>query len=256
MTTSTPAADVALLELHGPVALLTLNRPHRRNALSQDLIDALRTHSAHLAKDPDVDVVVVTGAGGSFCSGLDLTELGAGRIRVDGDMIDTVRTMPQTTIAAISGPAVTGGLELALACDIRLADPSAVFADTHVRVGIPPGAGGSVLLPRLIGPGRAKEMSLSGRFVDAAEAERFGLVNRVTDDVRGAALELAGEVARNGPFTRTLKALIDGGANRGLQEALEHERRNGIEHMEQFDVAAMRDRGRDVITRGRTEVGS
>ena len=171
-------------------------------------------------------------------------------------MIELVRDLPQCTIAAINGPAVTGGLELALSCDIRLCDETATFADTHVRVGIPPGAGASVALSRLIGPGRAKELSLSGRFLKAADAERWGLVNRVVDDVLREASELAREIAANGPFLRHIKELVDVSLGLPVGAAYEHERAAFRQFAANYSPAAVDAVSEGVMSRGRQEVAS
>jgi enoyl-CoA hydratase len=239
------------------VVVLTLNRPGRRNAISSELGRELCRAASELAGDTSARVVVLTGAGGAFCAGLDLNELGDAGTNFDGRFIEYVRDLPQPTIAAIEGPAVTGGLELALACDIRIASASARLADTHARVGVLPGSGASVLLPRLIGYGRAMEMSLSGRYVGAAEAERWGLVNRVVEsDALGAALGLASQIAANDAGAVTgIKRLIRAGADRGADDALVREREAAARYFETFDhqvVAASREA---IMQRARTELG-
>jgi enoyl-CoA hydratase len=240
------------------VVVLTLNRPGSRNAISSELGAELCRVLGELAGDTSARVVVLTGAGGAFCAGLDLKELGDSGTNFDGRFVEYARDLPQPTIAAIDGPAVTGGLELALACDIRIASATARLADTHVRVGVLPGSGASVLLQRLIGYGRAMEMSLSGRYVAAAEAERWGLVNRVVEtDALGAALELARQIAANDPAAVTrIKQLIRDGGNRGAQDALISEREAAARYFETFDhrvVAARRDA---IMQRARDESGT
>jgi enoyl-CoA hydratase len=164
-------------------AVLTLNRPEAMNALSAALRRSLAEAVAELAAEPSVRVLILTGAGRAFCAGL--KELGAaGGAPAIGDMAmaDPVRAVAGfagPVIAAINGAAVTGGFELALACDVILALEEARFADTHARVGVLPGWGLSQRLPRLVGPGRAKELSLTGNFLAARQAEAWGLVNRV-----------------------------------------------------------------------------
>jgi enoyl-CoA hydratase len=230
------------------VVVLTLNRPASRNAISSELAGQLCLVLGELAADPSARVVVLTGAGGSFCAGLDLKELGDSGTNFDGRFIEYARDLPQPTIAAIDGPAVTGGLELALACDIRIASATARLADTHVRVA-------SVLLQRLIGYGRAMEMSLSGRSVGAAEAGTWGLVNRVVDgDALEAALELARQIAANDPAAvARVKQLIRDGGNRGADDALVREREAAARYFKTFDhrvVAATRD---EIMARARAE---
>ena len=163
--------SVLALEVHDEIATVTLQRPEALNALSAELRDAVTDAFLTLAGEASARVVILTGAGRAFCAGLDLKELGNGgrqrRAFSDGDMIDSVRGFPGPVIAAVNGFAITGGFELALACDFIVASRQARFADTHARVGILPGWGLSQKLPRLIGIGRAKELSFTGNFIDA-----------------------------------------------------------------------------------------
>jgi enoyl-CoA hydratase len=165
-------------------AVLTLNRPEAMNALSAELRTALACTVRELEADPDVRVLIVTGAGDrAFTAGLDLKELGAGASISDAvEVEDPVKSIEQFSgpvIGAINGVAITGGFELALACDVLIAADTARFADTHARVGIVPGWGLSQKLSRAIGIYRAKELSLTGNFLSAAQAADWGLVNRV-----------------------------------------------------------------------------
>src|SRR5687767_9402453 len=180
---------VLLTDVADGVAVLTLNRPERRNALNGELTRALREGMAAADDDDAVAVIVLTGADPAFCAGVDLTDLGGGgggrsaRGRfTPGSASEPGRPWARTAkpvIGAVNGPAVTGGFELALQCDFLIASERAAFGDTHARVGLLPGWGLSVLLPQAIGVRRAKEMSLTGNFMDADEALNFGLVNRV-----------------------------------------------------------------------------
>lgn len=181
-------APVLLTEISEGVALVTLNRPGAMNALSVELRRALAGAFHAVARNAEVGAVILTGAGRAFCAGLDLKELGgethgapdiAGAIGGHDGVLDAMARCRQPIIGAINGFAITGGLELALACDLIVASAAARFADTHARVGILPGWGLSQRLSRAIGPYRAKEMSLTGNFVDAAQAADWGLVNRV-----------------------------------------------------------------------------
>ncbi|MET0930993.1 MAG: enoyl-CoA hydratase-related protein [Aeromicrobium sp.] len=247
------SGGVVELDRLDDVVVLRLNRPDRRNALTQLVMDETRRACAEIAADAGVHVVVVTGAGGAFCAGLDLMALGDGDLRLDGFFCDAVRDLPQPTIAAIDGPAITGGLELALACDIRLGSAGAKLADTHVRVGVVPGGGASVALARIVGMGRAKEMSLSGRMVLADEAERWGLLNRiVAEPAVDAALELARTIAANDhEVVGLVRRLIGEGLDRGYSDALENERDRAAQFVETYDpasVAAVRD---SVLARNR-----
>jgi enoyl-CoA hydratase len=179
------------------VALVTLDRPERMNAMAFDVMIPLREALEEVSRDNDVRVVVLTGAGGAFCSGADLED--PGRVPgIDGltlptialrsmqlldDVIMTIRRMHQPVIAAVNGPAIGGGFCLALVCDIRLAAPAAYFRAAGIVNGLTASELGiSYLLPRAIGSARAAEIMLTGRDVDAAEAERIGLVASVTTD--------------------------------------------------------------------------
>ncbi len=228
------------IEVAEGVATVTLDRPKAMNALSR----ALRAELAEVMRDIDaashVRAVVLTGAGDrAFTAGLDLKELG----RDPDAMADTtgsdasrnpVRAVEQCgkpVIGAINGVAITGGFELALACDLLIASTNARFADTHARIGIMPGWGLSQKLSRLIGPGRAKELSFTGNFLDAETACRWGLVNRVVPPERllPEARALAADMGSIDPaFLRAYKRLIDDGLSLPLGEALALEsRRSG-----------------------------
>ncbi len=166
-------------------AVLTLNRPQAMNALSRRLRQALADAIDRMQDDPQVRVLIITGAGRAFCAGLDLKELGGGEpgsAAFAVEAADPARSLARFSgpvIAAINGPAITGGFELALACDVLLASTQARFADTHARVGVMPGWGLSQRLSRAIGIHRAKELSLTGNFLSARQALEWGLVNRV-----------------------------------------------------------------------------
>jgi len=183
MTTGEFGNGTILTAIVDGVGVITLNRPEVRNALSSELLGALPAAMLALDHNPDVDVLVLTGTDPAFCAGLDLRELGdsGGNINPDSSP-EPKGPFPERSkplIGAINGVAVTGGLELALACDFLIASDRASFADTHARVGVMPGWGLSVLLPQAIGVRRAREMSLTGNYVDAATAAQWGLVNHV-----------------------------------------------------------------------------
>jgi enoyl-CoA hydratase len=190
--------DAVRVERDGPVTTVTLSRPARRNAVdgptAAALADAFRAFDA----DPDAAVAVLHGDGGVFCAGADLTALGtdrSNRVAPDGDgpMGPTRMRLSKPVIAAVSGHAVAGGLELALWCDLRVADETAVFGVFCRRWGVPLIDGGTVRLPRLIGESRAMDLILTGRPVDATEALQIGLANRVVP--AGQALATAQELA-------------------------------------------------------------
>ncbi|MEO3787237.1 enoyl-CoA hydratase [Actinocorallia sp. B10E7] len=168
----------------GSVRLLTLNRPDARNALSGELNTALYQALEEADVDDAVKAVVVTGADPAFCAGLDLKEAGAEgaaffRRFQDINCIVRIGEMRKPVVGAVNGAAFTGGLEIALGCDFLIASERAVFADTHVRVGVLPGGGLTARLPRVVGAANARRMSMTGEVVDAARAERIGLVSEV-----------------------------------------------------------------------------
>jgi len=211
---------VSAIEVTRPsdgVALITLNRPERRNALNYELLAGFYSALEDLSADASCRVIVLTGAGAGFCAGLDLAEgatppdvVGTGRaqngMRVQkfvAGMIPALREQPQPVIAAVNGAASGGGLALALGADIRLAATSARFNVAFVRIGLSGcDVGVSWMLPRLVGASRAYELMLTGRFVDSAEAERIGLVTAVFDDAAllDAALAEAELILANSPF--------------------------------------------------------
>jgi|HigsolmetaAR201D_1030396.scaffolds.fasta_scaffold02543_3 enoyl-CoA hydratase len=196
------------------VALLTLSRPERLNALTWELIDDLHAALVDIGRDESVRVVVLTGEGRGFCAGLDIVNDDPfGRKKPPQVVFDrqervaglalALRNLPQPVIAAVNGPASGGGLALALASDIRLAAPSAIFNVAFVRIGLSGcDVGVSHLLPRIVGLGMASELMLTGRRVDAEEALRIGLVNRVVpeESLLEEAVGLAAEITRNSPF--------------------------------------------------------
>ncbi len=205
----TDAAILGKESMGDGVVLLTLNRPERRNALSAQLRGDLAGTLAELADDNSCQVVVLTGAGGTFCAGFDLKELEAsdapGELFADADSYHhAVHTFPKPIIAAIAGPAVAGGLDLAAMCDIRVAQTDATFGQPQVRFGVP---AAFELMRSVLAEPVARELCLTGRVVDAAEAERMGLVNRVVDHALDHALALALMIAAS-PAAAAVKAQI------------------------------------------------
>ena len=217
-----PDSEVVILEAANGVATVTLNRPAARNALSPELLRALYEAVSECERRDDVLVLILTGADPAFCAGLDLKELassdvllrasaasGGARAGAAGKTEKGALSPPRgpfpprskPLIGAVNGPAVTGGLELALACDFLIASERARFADTHARVGVQPGWGLSVLLPEAIGLRRAREMSATGNFVDAHTALEWGLVNHVVahEQLMGTARAIASDIAGNDP---------------------------------------------------------
>lgn len=256
-------SDTLLVEVNDRIALLTLNRPAARNALSSELLRALPEAIVTADNDDDVDVIVITGADPAFCAGLDLRELGSTGANI-GAATETTKDWstpwPATSkpvIGAINGAAVTGGFELALNCDFLIASERAKFGDTHARVGILPGWGLTVLLPQAIGIRRAREMSLTGNFMDAQEALTFGLVNRVVahDDLLPVTLSIAADIAGNDQ--RSVRAMLD--EYREItgsiyDEGLRIEARNAKQWNSKtggFDPAEVERRRAAIIERGR-----
>ena len=241
------------------LAVLTLDRPRVLNALSRRLRDELASAFDTLAADGRTRVVILTGRGRGFCAGLDVKELaevglaGTGEVR---DPVEALLRFPGPVIAAVNGPAITGGFELALACDVLLASPEARFADTHLRIGVMPGWGLSQRLSRIVGPGRAKLLSLTGQPMDAADAERWGVVQRVLpgDALLAAARDVAAAMLAAPPdMLRAYKRLIDDGLAMPFGDALAMERRLGREanaRVRPQDVAARRE---SLFARGRTD---
>ncbi len=253
-----------LSERDGAVVTFTLNRPDKLNALSTELRAAV-TRAFRAVGDDDVGVVVLTGAGRAFSAGVDLRELGGEAATgvdlsaADLDMVGAIRACPVPVIAAVNGVAVTGGFELALACDVIYASTAARFADTHARVGILPTWGMTERLPRLIGIARAKELSFSGRFIDAATAERWGLVNRVMepDELGAAARTLADEIVGADPAAvRGMKRMYDEGHDRDFAAALDHVLAIAEAHNRSVTPEAIAARRADVQSRGRAQAGS
>lgn len=246
----------------GATALITLNRPDARNALTGTLIVALREALAVADADDSVHAVVLTGADPAFCAGVDLrmlgTEGGWDEVNVPGVPLGFPWIpLRKPVIGAINGATVTGGLELALACDILVASEGARFADTHARVGMMPAWGLTARLPAAVGWGFARRMSLSGNFVDAPTALRVGLVTEVVphEDLLSSALSLAADIGNNNQ--RAVSALLS-----SYREAQQHEldaqliteERNSAAWMASFDpaqVAAARDQ---VMSRGRQQM--
>jgi methylglutaconyl-CoA hydratase len=217
------------VEREGRIAWVVLDRPDAANALSKALVADLRAALAELRAD--APVVIVTGAGEkAFCAGADLKERRAMSLDETraflgelNTMMDELAAFPQAVIAALGGAAYGGGLELALACDLRVAAEGIEMGLPEVRLGIIPGAGGTQRLARLIGVAAAKELVLSGRRIDAARARELGLLSAVVPpgELRAEALRWATEIATAGPLAVAQgKRAIDDGWGRGLKEAL------------------------------------
>jgi enoyl-CoA hydratase len=244
-------------------AVLTLNRPQAMNALSRGLMAALADAVDGLCANPDVRVLVLTGAGRAFCAGLDLKELGSGQGTLgEGssgvaarDPVEAIERFTGPVIGAINGAAVTGGFELALACDVLLASPTARFADTHARIGIAPGWGLSQKLSRAIGPYRAREVSFTGNWVGAEQAAAWGFVNRVVpaDELLKTARALAADMCTCVPeMLRHYKAVIRDGYALPFGQAMALEKERGRAFNTRLQAESIESRREAVRERNRS----
>jgi len=218
-----------LVSVVGGIADIVLNRPDVRNAIDKAMIDELHRALDELGARDDLSAVVLSGAGGkAFAGGADIGQLRARRsaealMAINARLFQRVEEFPVPTIAAITGFALGGGCELAMACDLRVAGKSARFGQPEVALGIIPAAGGTQRLPRLVGLGRAKELIFTGRIIDAAEAERIGLVNFVFDDgdVMTRAHALAAAIASQGRLAvRMAKVALNASSRTGQDAGL------------------------------------
>jgi enoyl-CoA hydratase len=197
------------------VAVITLNRPEARNAISPELAEQLPARVREADENPTVRAIILTGADPAFCAGFDVREVASGQKKGENPHPGYWGALPPTRvpiIGAINGAAVTGGLEIALACDFLIASERARFADTHAKVGMVPGWGLTIILPRIIGAHRARRMSVTSEFIDARRALEWGLVTEVVehDALLGRAIELATLVAGNhAPAVRAIRDLHD-----------------------------------------------
>jgi enoyl-CoA hydratase/carnithine racemase len=223
--------DTILYTVNDGIATLTLNRPEVMNALNFDIVRALDEHLEAMRFDPGIRVVVITGAGEkAFCAGADLKEratLSPEQVKAFLFMLrrifEEIEQYTKPVIAAINGVAFGGGLEMALAADIRLAAESAVVGLTETRLAIIPGGGGTQRLPRLIGKGKAKELIFTGRRISASEALSIGLVNQVCppDRLQAEAFKLAAEICQGGPIAvQQAKYAINAGLESDLHTGL------------------------------------
>jgi len=260
---TTTHEPVLLVDREDGVVTLTLNRPAAMNALSRALRHAVATAFRAIAEDADVGAVIVTGNGRAFCAGLDLKELGGetsdgspGALLEETDMLSALRACTVPVIGAVNGFAITGGFELALSCDFLIASSHARFADTHARVGIVPGWGLSQLLPRLIGIGRAKELSFTGNFLDAEHALAWGLVNRVVApaELLPTCRSLARDMLSCDRATLlAVKRVYDEGYRTTLAEGLRIEGSISVEHARAVRPEQVAARRRGVQERGRSQ---
>lgn len=220
-----------LFSVENNIAVITLNRPERRNSINKNLLIGLYNSLEEVEKNNDIKVAVITGNGKSFCSGIDLSVIGKENIfdpRGDGkDLPDFFRSCSKPVIGAVNGHAITGGFEIALNCDFLIASENAMFADTHGRVGIHPGWGMTQLLQEAVGKRMAMQMSMTCQFIDAQTALRAGLVNEVVphDELMKRVMQIAGFICE-GRFDMlmTVKKLIEFRNNATLEGAYQNER--------------------------------
>jgi enoyl-CoA hydratase len=256
-------SELLLVAREGAVAILTMNRPEAMNALSLDLRIRLAEAFRSLGADETVRAIILTGAGErAFTAGLDLKEVGAGVGRAfddihnapENDPVAALTACGKPVIGAINGAAITGGFELALACDILIASTNARFADTHVKVRVMPGWGLSQRLPRLIGVSRAKQMSLTGSFIDADTAFAWGLVNEVMAPAAllPRALEIASAIAGQAPdMVARYRMMIDNGMALPFGEALALEAKRARAHNDAIPAAAIEELSNGVFESNR-----
>jgi len=245
----------------GHIGIITLNRPEARNALTAPMMASYEAAVCDLDEDPSCRAMILTGADPAFCAGLDLKDLqrtyedlgiGDDRPQRPRRGLSIERHTPM--VGAINGPAVTGGLELALACDFLIGSHRATFADTHGRVGILPGGGMTIRLPELIGRNRALQMSLTGAFIDAGTAVEWGLLNEVVPHgvLMERSLEVANQIAEADPeVLRQLRSMYETLAGRTDDEAYREEARWSRRFQrDHFDPAAFAARRQGIIERG------
>ena len=215
------------LEVADRIATLSINRPDKLNALNDATIAEIGHAFDEMRLDDSVSGIIVTGAGRAFVAGADISELASqtpvlakGRSRAGQDVFRRIETCPKPVIAAVNGFALGGGCELAMACHIRIASEAAKFGQPESKLGILPGFGGSQRLARLVGKGRAIQLLLTGEMIDAAEAYRIGLVNRVVHaaELMGSAKEMMKQILANGPLA---VALCIEAVDRGLEMSLD-----------------------------------
>jgi enoyl-CoA hydratase len=250
-----------LLDKRDGYAIVTLNRPDDMNALSRELRSDFVAAFDDCTDDDTIRVIILTGNGRAFCAGFDLKELASTPERDASQEADNIiaRAMERfegPIIGAINGHAITGGFEMALACDILIASENARFADTHARVGMLPGWGLSQKLPRMIGLSRAKEISFTGAPVFAQQACAWGLVNHVLEQHKllPRAIEMAEKMCACVPhILKQYKPLIDQGYAMPYQEALAWEEKQAIESARQASSAIIAKRREGVLSRGRSE---
>jgi 2-(1,2-epoxy-1,2-dihydrophenyl)acetyl-CoA isomerase len=240
---SSQPRNLVLETRSGAVVTLTMNRPDRLNALDIGLAQALRDALQHAGNDPAVRAIVVTGAGRAFCAGGDLAVLREARqrnaapelrglVEAGNEIVLAIAQMAKPVLASVNGPAAGAGMNVALACDLRIASDRASFGQNFAKIGLFPDFGGTYLLPRLVGPARAAEMFFLGDMIDAAQAVEMGVVNRVVphDDLVRETSILAAKLAAAPPLAvRAVKQTLFGSSLDELRAALDNEVRRQVE---------------------------
>jgi enoyl-CoA hydratase len=231
---TTMAYTTLLFDLADGIATITINRPDKLNALNATVIGELDDAAARVTRESEIRAVLLTGAGTkAFVAGADIGEIGGqsaqegqARAHAGQQMMRRFERCGKPVLAAVNGFALGGGCELAMACHLRIASESARFGQPEAKLGIGPGYGGTVRLPRLVGRGRALELLLTGAMIDAQEAWRIGLVNRVVpaDRLIAESTALLRTILENGPLAiRAILELVDAGLDLGLDQALDLE---------------------------------
>ncbi|WP_067829218.1 enoyl-CoA hydratase/isomerase family protein [Nocardia inohanensis] len=236
-------------ELRGATAWITLSRPAKLNAVTDAMLAAIDEDLTRAEAD-GARVVVLTGAGKAFCAGADLSDALrestadlhaiAETLRKAGELTLRMERLRMPVIAAVNGPAVAGGLELVLACDLVVAAESATFSDGHANFGLFPGAGASIRLPRLIGANRARELMYTARTLSAAEMRELGVVNRVVpgDELASATTTLADRIGRAGADgIAAMKRVIGAGLTLPIEQGIALELETAVAHLKSADVA-------------------
>jgi enoyl-CoA hydratase len=238
------------------VAVVTLNRPEKYNALNSALRGAFAAAMVEVSGDSALRAIVVTGADPAFCAGLDLNELGRDDYEFSSDGGGPLGPCPVPVIAAVNGVAVTGGLEIALACDFRIASERARFADTHARVGVFPGWGLTARLPQAVGQSWARQMSFTGDYVDAQLALRIGLVNEVVShaELMTRCVQIAASIASTAPATLArIRQTYDAGRDGTGADALAAEAEHSGSGLTVEDPGGFAARQLSVFSRGRAQ---
>jgi len=241
--------DVSLvMAIDGPVAWFKLNRPDAMNALTDDMLDRLEVGLSEVADNDDIRVVVLTGNGKAFCAGADLKDanedggLAPGELdTIDraGKVFNQARNFPKPMIAALNGITLAGGLELAMCCDLLVAAESAKLGDAHANFGVFPGAGGAAILPRLIPLNVAKYLLFTGKFLPAAEMQKYGLVNDVVADAEliTSVQSLAELIAQKSPASlRRMKEVANQTQDKSRLDSLLQEQYEFRKHERSYDM--------------------